>query len=131
MFARISSTAPRRSRPATLALEYGCRQLDDWVAANCRMMQQRHDQFCSDFTAAQHSFELIASGSFFAWIKHPWPDLNSRQAARKLAEQANLICLPGEAFGPGLKPYLRLAFGNIPQQQIPRAIERFLQVNQR
>lgn len=124
------SMAVCQPRPAQLALEYGCRELDNWVAANCRMMQQRHDQFRSDFTTAQHPFRLVASGSFFAWIKHPWPELSSRQVARQLADQANLICLPGEAFGPGLSPYLRLAFGNIPQPHIPRAIERFQQFNQ-
>ena len=113
-------------RPAQLALQYGCRYLDDWVAANQAMMLQRHDHFRQQFLATGSAFEIVASGSFFAWIKHPWKDLNGRQAARKLAEQANLICLPGEAFGPGLEPYLRLAFGNIETASIPQVVERFL-----
>ena len=33
--------------------------------------------------------------------------------------------LPGEVFGPGLEGYLRLAFGNIRQEEIPAAVERF------
>ena len=37
----------------------------------------------------------------------------------------NLICLPGEVFGPGLEGYLRLAFGNLPAERIPEAVERF------
>lgn len=115
-------------RPAQLALDYGCRQLDSWVANNCRMMQQRHDLFRDSFVSAELPFKLAASGSFFAWIKHPWPEMSGRQAARKLAEQANLICLPGEAFGPGLEPFLRLAFGNISRSDIPAAIQRFADV---
>ncbi len=51
--------------------------------------------------------------------------MSGRQVAKKLSDESNLICLPGEAFGPGLEPYLRLAFGNIEQEQIPRAISRF------
>jgi aspartate/methionine/tyrosine aminotransferase len=117
-----------QSRPAQLALEFGCRHLDDWVAKNGVIMQQRHDCFKTNFLAAQTDFKLIASGSFFAWVKHPWKDLTGRQAAKWLVEEANLICLPGEAFGPGLEPYLRLAFGNIEVTQIAEAVARFQHV---
>ncbi|MFK5925600.1 MAG: aminotransferase [Desulfuromusa sp.] len=115
-------------RTAQLALKFGCQYLDDWVANNTATMQQRHDFFKTDFLAAKTDFELTASGSFFAWVKHPWKDLTGRQAAKRLVEQANLICLPGEAFGPGLEPYLRLSFGNIETSQIPEAIERLQQI---
>jgi len=47
------------------------------------------------------------------------------QAAKRLADEANLICLPGEVFGPGLEGYLRLAFGNIDEEAVPAAVERF------
>lgn len=114
-----------QSRPAQLAVSFGCRNLDAWVADNCRMMATRHDLFRELFLQADIPFKLIASGSFFAWIRHPWPQLSGRQAARILADQANLICLPGEAFGPDLEAYLRLAFGNLPDAQIPAAIQRF------
>lgn len=114
-----------QSRPAQLALAYGCHHLDEWVAKNTIMMQQRHDSFKEQFLAADLDFELSSSGSFFAWIKHPWAQMSGRQVAKKLSDESNLICLPGEAFGPGLESYLRLAFGNIGQEQIPRAISRF------
>ena len=112
-------------RPAQLALKFGCCHLDNWVTENCRMMQQRHNLFRDAFASSGGSFKLVASGSFFAWVQHPWSDLSSRQAARKLVEEANLICLPGETFGPGMSDYLRLAFGNISNQQIPLAVKRF------
>ncbi len=115
-------------RPAQLALEFGCRHLDNWVAKNGMTMRQRHDRFKTDFLAAKTDFKLIASGSFFAWVKHPWENLTGRQAAKRLVEEASLICLPGEAFGPGLDPYLRLSFGNIEVTQISNAIERFQQI---
>ena len=114
-----------QSRPAQQALAYGCSHLDAWVMDNTRKMQNRHDLFRSSFLSANSPFELVASGSFFAWVRHPWLQLTGRQAARILADQGNLICLPGEAFGPGLSSYLRLAFGNIVDAQIPQAVERF------
>ncbi len=113
------------SRPAQQALIYGCRHLDQWVRDNAAMMRHRHDSFKDQFLAANTPFELVASGSFFAWIRHPWQGLTGRQAARRLADEQNLICLPGEAFGPGLEDYLRLAFGNLETDQISQAVGRF------
>ena len=123
------SMAVCQPRPAQIALEFGCRYLDQWITANRQLMRQRHDRFKNEFLRKGNRFKLIASGSFFAWIQHPWPQLSGRQAARKLVDEANLICLPGETFGPGLEPYLRLAFGNLPDTQIVTAVERFLTIN--
>lgn len=119
------SMAVCQPRPAQQALAYGCQHLDGWVANNALLMQQRHDLFKTKFADSGSPFKLIASGSFFAWIQHPWPELTGRDAAKRLADQANLICLPGEAFGPGLTSYLRLAFGNIAAEQIPQTVQRF------
>ncbi len=111
-----------------LALAWGCRNLDAWVEYNAESMRLRHDTFCALFRAAEHGFELCSSGAFFAWVRHPWPQANGWQVARHLAEHADLISLPGEAFGPGLHRYLRLAFGNLKQEDVAAAVERFTQV---
>jgi aspartate/methionine/tyrosine aminotransferase len=107
------------------AVRYGCEHLDAWTAANNVMVQRRHDFFVKEFRHPGNPFELVASGGFFAWVRHPWEGLTGRHAARRLADLANLICLPGEVFGPGLEPYLRLAFGNVAEEGIPAAVERF------
>ncbi len=107
------------------AVRYGVEHLQEWVAQNRRMMQRRHDLFRAAFTAPGNPFILAASGSFFAWVRHPFAGRSGREVARLLADQANLICLPGEVFGPGLENYLRLAFGNIRDHEIPAAVARF------
>jgi hypothetical protein len=109
------------------AIRFGCEHLDVWVTANAAMMQQRHDHFTELFDVPDNPFQLVASGAFFAWVRHPWPHSSGWEAARRLAMEADLLCLPGEAFGPGMEPYLRLAFGNLPAARIPVAIERFRQ----
>jgi hypothetical protein len=107
------------------ALAWGCRNLDSWVEYNAQRMRERHDTFRDLFEAAPHHFELCASGAFFAWVRHPWAELDSWQVARLLADEADLICLPGDAFGPGQQRYLRLAFGNLKCEDMPAAVERF------
>ncbi len=107
------------------AVGYGCANLNDWVKEKAQMMQRRQDLFCRLFNQSANPFRMISSGSFFAWIRHPWAGEKSWTAAKRLADKANLACLPGAAFGPGLEPYLRLAFGNLPEKLIPEAIKRF------
>ena len=107
------------------AVRYGCDNLDGWVAGNGAMMQRRHDRFREVFGGSAGGFRLAASGGFFAWVRHPFAGQSGREVARRLALEANLLCLPGEVFGPGLQDYLRLAFGNIGEETIPEAVARF------
>jgi len=107
------------------AVRFGLDHLDAWVAGNREMMARRHDLFRAEFLKPGNPFQLAASGAFFAWVRHPWPDLTGRQAARRLVDVAAILSLPGEVFGPGLEGYLRLAFGNIREEAIPEAVRRF------
>jgi aspartate/methionine/tyrosine aminotransferase len=107
------------------AVSFGLDHLDAWVAANCDMMTHRHDMFRAEFIMPGNPFHLSASGAFFAWVRHPWPGVTGRHAARRLVDEAAILSLPGEVFGPGLEGYLRLAFGNIREEAIPEAVRRF------
>jgi aspartate/methionine/tyrosine aminotransferase len=108
-----------------LAIKYGIENLDEWVADNRRMMERRHDLFRALFTEPGNPFHLAASGTFFAWVRHPFSGKSGREIAQRIVGEAGLLTLPGEVFGPGLSPYLRLAFGNIREEAIPEAVRRF------
>jgi aspartate/methionine/tyrosine aminotransferase len=107
------------------AVKFGVENLDGWVAANRDMMTRRHDLFRAEFMQPGNRFRLTASGAFFAWVRHPFSSCSGRQVARRLVDEAALLCLTGEVFGPGLEGYLRLAFGNIREESIPEAVQRF------
>jgi aspartate/methionine/tyrosine aminotransferase len=107
------------------AVKYGVEHLGGWVSANRDMMSRRHDLFRAEFTKPGNPFHLAASGAFFAWVRHPFERCNGRQVAKRLVDEAAILCLPGEVFGPGLERYLRLAFGNIREEAIPEAVRRF------
>jgi len=111
-------------RVTQMALAFAADNLDSWVAGNARMMAKRHERFCQEFAIPGNPFELVASGSFFGWVRHPFKELTGRQAAKKLIEEAGLLTLPGEVFGPGFDCYLRLALGNIGEEMIPEAVRR-------
>jgi len=122
------SMAVCQPRITQQAVAYGCTCLDAWAALRRDEMLSRHTAFAEAFDAPGNPFRRVASGGFFAWVEHPWRELDGRTAARRLAERGNLICLPGESFGPGLQRYLRLAFGNLNDADIGRAVERFREV---
>ena len=107
------------------AVKYGCEQLNDWVARKRTLMAQRHDRFCSAFEHPDNLFQRTASGAFFAWVKHPFAGHSSREIAKALVDKVRITCLPGAAFGPQLDDYLRLAFGNVDEEQITAAAQRF------
>jgi aspartate/methionine/tyrosine aminotransferase len=109
------------------AVKFGLENLDGWVAGNRAMMERRHEVFKAEFTKPGNPFELVASGPFFGWVRHPFAGSSGREVARRLVLEQGLLLLPGEVFGPGLERYLRLAFGNIQEQTIPEAVSRFRQ----
>src|SRR6266568_2257853 len=107
------------------AVKFGVENLDRWVAANRDMITRRHDLFRAEFVRPGNRFRIAASGAFFAWVRHPFTGCSGREAAKRLVDEAAILCLPGEVFGPGLEGYLRLAFGNIREEAIPEAVRRF------
>lgn len=107
------------------AMAFGVRHLQGWMADNNRMMQHRRDLFRKAFNRAGNPFTLISSGAFFAWVRHPFVGRSGREVSRRLCEEHGLAVLGGEIFGPGLEPYLRLAFGNLSEPLIPGAVRRF------
>ena len=111
------------------AVGYGIEYLDEWVNANRAMMERRHEVFVNEFSRNENPFTLVTSGPFFAWVRHPWSHLSGKDAVRRLINEAALLTLPGEIFGPGMEPYIRLAFGNIKEERIPVAVKRFAELS--
>ena len=106
------------------AIRFGCEHLDGWVGGKRELMDRRQARFRALLQAPGHPFKLVAAGGFFAWVRHPFRGRTGRQAARLLLERGGLLTLPGEAFGPDLENFLRLALGNLPEAAMPEATAR-------
>jgi len=107
-----------------LTVGYACDHLDAWSRKQNVGVQLRHDRFLEAFSRAGLPFELVTSGGFFAWVKHPCRTLTGAEVVRRMVDEIHVACLPGESFGPGLERFLRLAIGNLEIDAIPAAIER-------
>ncbi|HYD04468.1 MAG TPA: aminotransferase [Reyranella sp.] len=117
----VAICAPRIGQ---LAAAYGLEHLDTWRAGNTEMIGDRLLSVQSAFSRNVLGYELISAGGFFAYLKHPHRGRTAMEVAKRLAEQQNLLILPGSMFGPDQDDYLRVAFANVEAKWMPEVAER-------
>ena len=111
----VQICTPRISQDAAL---YGLKHAWPWVAEKRAMLAGRENAMRRIFKDGQLGYELISAGGYFAYIRHPFEQLSAKQVARSLADQQNILCLPGSFFGPGQERFLRFAFANIDERDM-------------
>lgn len=110
------------SRLGQEAALYGLGHLDEWVATNRETMNRRVRMFRE--AMLDSSYEVASSGAYFAYVRHPFEGAPGRQVARRLFEEQSVLSLAGEMFGPDQGRYLRLAFANLDNRDIPELAGR-------
>lgn len=114
--------------PAQMAARYGLEHLDGWMEDQRERVSRRQEAFAAALVASGSGSRIVSAGTYFAYLRHPFPDLPAVRAARRLLDEIDLLSLPGTVFGPGQDPYLRLAVGNVPQDRLEEAAERLASV---
>ncbi|MGB0498285.1 MAG: aminotransferase class I/II-fold pyridoxal phosphate-dependent enzyme, partial [Rubricella sp.] len=97
---------------------YGLRKLGAWVRGERAEILRRRDAVRAAFQRLS-GWELLGSGAYFAFVRHPFEQASDEIARRLLAEQA-ILALPGTMFGPvrgvggdgSAEACLRIAFAN-------------------
>ena len=95
----------------------------DWRKQKCLDMHQRASAFSDALKSNNHGYQISAMGAYFAYLEHPF-DLSAREVGRFLSDEANLLVLPGEMFGPGQEKHLRVAFANVAPEIMPEIAHR-------
>ena len=111
-------------RPPQAALAKAIPALADWRRDNTLEIAARTAALTGVMASAQ-GWEIEAIGAYFAFVRHPFGDLSSYDAAHKLACEAGVITIPGSFFGNGLEGYLRVAFANADVPTIRQLGTRF------
>ncbi len=115
---------PQISQRAVL---FGLTALDDWKAEKKAVMRGRLDAMRASFKTPELKYELVGSGAYFAYVKHPFDGETSKSVAMRLAKENDLLCLPGSMFGPGQENYLRFAFANVEAERMAGLAERLIE----
>lgn len=88
------------------------------------MMRDRLATLRDAFRRNDIGYELVSSGAYFAYVRHPFDGRPAAAVARRLADQQNILCLPGSMFGGGQDSFLRFAFANVAAEAMPAIAER-------
>ncbi|OBZ92573.1 aspartate/tyrosine/aromatic aminotransferase [Pararhizobium polonicum] len=115
-------------RSAQAAVAKALPALDDWRAGNRAEIATRAEAL-KQVMSKLKGWKLQAIGAYFAYIRHPYPDIRSEFVAEKLAKLAGIVCLPGDYFGEGQEGYLRFAFANADAPTILQLEERLSNFN--
>ena len=117
----VAICPPRLGQEAAL---YGLEHLGEWVESNRRTMNRRLDQFRQAMRETDSKFEVVSSGAYFAYVRHPFEGKTGTDIARGLLAEQGVLPLAGEMFGNDQHPFLRLAFANLDEDIIPQLVER-------
>jgi aspartate/methionine/tyrosine aminotransferase len=101
-------------------------ELDGWKREKLAIMAKRLDALRNAFARSGLHYELVSSGAYFAYVKHPFAGETSKAVAMRLAQQHDVLCLPGSMFGPGQEDHLRLAFANVDASLMEPLVDRLL-----
>lgn len=119
----VAICAPRIAQEAAA---FGLDHLDAWQRAKCAAMQERLQALRRIFEDNRLEYSLVSSGAYFAYVRHPFDGEPAARVARRLADEHNVLCLPGSMFGPDQEQYLRFAFANLDRDFMPEVQRRLL-----
>ena len=105
---------------ALYALEHLC----PWAAGKRAMMEDRRRALLAEFSGGNLGFELVSTGAYSAYLRHPFSGEAAASVAKRLAQEHGVLALPGTVFGPEQEPYLRFAFANLEAERMPELGER-------
>ncbi len=113
---------------------WGLQNLSVWLANERHEILARRSAIIEHFPIlADHGWQLLGVGAYFAYLKHPYA-IASDQLAKKFVDEASILTLPGTMFVPAGdksgKSQIRIAFANINIDGIKVLFNRIAQVTQ-
>jgi aspartate/methionine/tyrosine aminotransferase len=116
----VSICPPRLGQEAAL---YGLKNLLPWARRNTEGLKARADLLGSGLQRSNR-WRLVSLGAYFAYVEHPFNGQRSTEVSKRLADEENLLTIPGDMFGAGQERFVRLAFANVADDKIPIVLER-------
>ena len=105
----VAVCAPRIGQEAVAA---GLTHAQEWRQQRAREMADRRRTFRTLLAARPGGFELLSTGGFFGWLRHPFAGVPTDQVVRDLLTRFDTLVLPGTAFAPDDRGTIRVSLSN-------------------
>jgi aspartate/methionine/tyrosine aminotransferase len=116
----VAICPPRLGQEAAI---YGLKHLMPWARQNTEGLKARAD-LLGNGLARSNRWRLVSIGAYFAYVEHPFAGERSSVVCKRLADEENLLTIPGDMFGAGQERFIRIAFANVSDDKIPAVLER-------
>jgi aspartate/methionine/tyrosine aminotransferase len=117
----VAIGAPRIGQEAAWA---GLTWAREWRAARAADVAQRRSAFAAALTDRPGGFELLATGGFFAWVRHPVVGRPTPDVVGDLLVEHDVLVLPGTDFQPDDDRTLRISVGNLDTETLDDVVAR-------
>ncbi|WP_028582011.1 pyridoxal phosphate-dependent aminotransferase [Desulfogranum japonicum] len=95
-----------------------------WVEQCCKELEHRRALCCARLDELGDFFSYVPpQGAFYVMAKYRFTDEPAEQVATSIINEARVITIPGDSFGPGGQGHLRLSFGG-EREEIDQAFAR-------
>lgn len=111
----VAICAPRIGQEAALA---GLLHAGEWRTEQVRRIGERQAQFEAAMAAKPGGYELISSGAYFGWVRHPFDGRPTLEVVEELLTKRDVLVIPGTAFTPSDEQMLRFSFANLSAAEI-------------
>jgi aspartate/methionine/tyrosine aminotransferase len=89
---------------------------------------RRREQFVGDLSRIPGFRCLSPQGAFYAWVNVSDTGLSAEEVSRLMLEEAGVAAIPGAAFGPAGKQFVRFSFASS-TATLHEAVERIQQIS--
>jgi len=106
----VAICAPRIGQEAAHA---GLTEAADWRKAQVNGVAERHGLFVEMMKSKPGGLELISSGAYFGWVRHPFESTLTMDVVRHMLVDLSVLTIPGHAFTGDDEAFIRLSFANL------------------
>jgi len=89
---------------------------------------RRREQFARDLNRVPGFHIQLPEGAFYAWVDITGTGISAEELCRMLLEEAGVAAIPGAAFGPAGKDFIRFSFASS-MEILQEAVERIQNVS--
>jgi aspartate/methionine/tyrosine aminotransferase len=111
----VAICAPRIGQEAAWA---GLTAASEWRADRAAEVAAKRHRFQAVLADRPGGFELLSSGGFFGWVRHPFAGRATEDVVRELVAGYDTLVIPGTAFLPDDRGTFRVSFGNVGQDEL-------------